>query len=394
MDIQPKFRKAKCDSYEGYIPYNPALMPIKKVRLSLHVIQRDNGTGNLQDTPADREFLARILNHCNGIYSEADTIKPYPNIRQQRIKDTRIRFVIDTIFYHRDSREYNFREHAGRYDPVKKDTVHDNSLGFEQGEKLYTKYVTNSAIPTKYKDSVISVFLVEGGTWANTGMTYNLYSKRWIYLLGSWHLYKFDINAPNHWGNGLTLAHELGHALGMNHVFEGHECKDVPLTPKGSTNNFMDTWPHYSNGMSACQVGSMQMGLEGKKGDISDALVRDWCSWHSKEKISIPKGDTVYFEGDRKLTGDIEIMPGGILIIKCRLSMPPGGTISIRPGGTLIIDGGSIYNTCGMKWNGIEMEKRKPFLFFKRKTRSHFQVFNDGSFLNSENGIMKVEMQP
>ena len=45
----------------------------------------------------------------------------------------------------------------------------------------------------------------------------------------------------------------------------------------------------------------------------------------------------------------------GVLILKCRLSMPNQSRIIIKPGGKLIINGAEIHNACDDTWKGIEV---------------------------------------
>ena len=391
LDIQPVFGKCNCNNFAGYIPYVPELMPLKRIRVVIHVFQRDDGSGNFENTPEDIAFIKKILYHTNGVFFNLDTMRPYPAISYRKTPTSRIEFVLDTILFHPDSRLYDFRKNAGT--AKNNDTVLNEGAAFTLSEQLYDKYVKdNTEEIQRDKDSAINVFFVEGGSWNGKGMSYGINSKKWLYVLGSWYNYKFGLWAPDHWTNGLTLGHEFGHVMGLSHPFEYSNCKDLPRTTKGTTNNLMDYWPKEGNALTPCQLGTVHYGLEGHAGDISQAVIPDWCAFHTNEEMNIEKGDTVYFDGDRKLLGDLTIQPGAVLIVKCKLSMPPGGTITILPKGTLIIDGGKIYNACGLKWNAIVMDKNSSFLFFKIKSKSKFQVFNNGSFIDSENGIIKQVM--
>ena len=67
--------------------------------------------------------------------------------------------------------------------------------------------------------------------------------------------------------------------------------------------------------------------------------------------------DTVVWNASRDLEGDLTIAKGGQLTIRCRLSMPPGGVITVHPGGVLILDEARIHNACGLQWEGIEVQK-------------------------------------
>ena len=58
------------------------------------------------------------------------------------------------------------------------------------------------------------------------------------------------------------------------------------------------------------------------------------------------------------MEGDIEILAGASLQIKCRVSMPQGSKITVHPGGKLVLDDCVIHNDCGHTWKGIEVMQR------------------------------------
>ena len=61
VDKQPHFGKARCDNYEGYIPYKKELMPLQRVRVVIHIFQKDDGSGNLHNTTKELEFISMMV---------------------------------------------------------------------------------------------------------------------------------------------------------------------------------------------------------------------------------------------------------------------------------------------------------------------------------------------
>ncbi len=77
---------------------------------------------------------------------------------------------------------------------------------------------------------------------------------------------------------------------------------------------------------------------------------------HRDREIVI--ADTVVWTGARDLDGHLTIAPGGSLRLSCRVSLPPGGRITVQPGGVLWLDGCRLHNACGKTWQGIFIEEK------------------------------------
>ncbi|MEZ4988011.1 MAG: hypothetical protein R2795_23780 [Saprospiraceae bacterium] len=76
-----------------------------------------------------------------------------------------------------------------------------------------------------------------------------------------------------------------------------------------------------------------------------------WCDRDSTQDITIR--DTVVWERIMYLRGNLYIEAGGSLSIRCLASMPAGSHIYIAPGGKLLLEGGTLYQSCGREWQGI-----------------------------------------
>ena len=84
-----------------------------------------------------------------------------------------------------------------------------------------------------------------------------------------------------------------------------------------------------------------------------DLLIRKWCNRNEKRNVII--SEEKIFSGATDIEGDIHIMAGGKLEIKCRLSIPSGSEIIVNPGGILILNGARLHNACGKEWKGIKV---------------------------------------
>ena len=154
----------------------------------------------------------------------------------------------------------------------------------------------------------------------------------------------------------------------------------MPFTPKGKTNNVMDSWPNQGRAFTPGQLGILHKNLSGYDGNIDDVVIRDWCTFHPDESIHIPKGDSVVFTSIKKLTGDVVLDSGSVLTVKCKMSLPIGAKIFIGQKAILLVDGGTIGNACNQHWDGLEIYKSSKVLgLFKHRTRGKIILVHGGS---------------
>ena len=109
----------------------------------------------------------------------------------------------------------------------------------------------------------------------------------------------------------------------------------------------------HSNCWTPCQIGKIHRNLADKKYPVRPLLLRKWCRLNPNHTITIR--DSIDWNGAKDLEGHIVIEDGGVLTIRCRISLPKGAKITVYPKGSLILDGGKLENDCGDQWQGIEV---------------------------------------
>lgn len=229
----------ECDSSINYAPVIKEHVPIKRIRLVIHVFQKSDISNpqNFQNNTTDKNILKDIINRVNTTYSDLAIMNPNPN-NSPYIYDSRVRFLVDTIFFYRDDIAWESGYLSGSTD------------GWSY---LYPTYVINNVNLTEIqKENSLHIFVTGvnededpehygaiGGYASGIPSKCFVSVKSWYYwcsvssgseLIG--HLYEMSNN----------LQHELGHSLGLYHIYQSTDyCNDTPnYSTSGNTNNVLD----------------------------------------------------------------------------------------------------------------------------------------------------------
>ena len=354
--LSPRASQSSCYNSESYIPDTAHLdhTPMKYVRVNFHWMNAADSSKNYTGEKAIN-FTYDLLKEINN--SLADNQKmflPYGN--DTPVLPTRYRFVLTPrsddpldkgIYFHYDE-EVSYHIHKGKYANIHKRDVNDKY-------SVQTDTVLNIFIMPHHPDSVASE------TYNNYGVGVAL--GNFVKAAG---MFEDGREAISYRG---IFNHEIGHIFGLSHTWAYNDgCEDTPLHKNdcwvrtneppcdtAASNNLMD-YNAYQNAWTPCQIGRIHYRMAQENSPQRQFLQPNWCTLHDETHIFIR--DTVEWRGAKDLEGHLTIEPGGVLNIKCRVSLPAFAKITIKPGGTLILDEfARLHNACGDRWEGIEIQQ-------------------------------------
>ena len=362
-----------CKESENYIIDTNHLnaTPIRYVRVNFHIMQESDGSGSWNEAEG-RKFVHDIVEQSNNRWNDNQPMTlPLGNSTPDLPIPIRIVLQRDPItgeegiYFHRDDTLCYWNRSA---------TKGPNSL-------------SDRTVISKYQvgiDSIINIFLIEHDPDSIGSPTYGEPKMSGISFINSIKLfsmyYQGHIVKYTNAGVPFThdafyfsklLNHELGHCFNLNHTWNWDDsCDDtpknsgcwsvtgVPPCDTPNSNNMMD-YNISQQAVTPCQIGRMEYNFTKETGGARQFAIPFWCEYHAFERVVVYRNENLEWNGAKDLWGDIEIREGATLTIRCTVSLPEQAKVIIKPGGTLIIDGGTLTNRCGDKFEGVEIWENK-----------------------------------
>lgn len=388
-----------CNLSTSYIPdlQHPNATPIRYVRVNFHIMQGANGEGNFNEVEG-RRFVKELVEQSNIRWGSNQQMN-LPVGNSTPVIPIPIRLVLqkdpttgeDAIYFHRD-----------------------DSLGFwNRSLSKGPRSLSDRTVIDKYRtggDSIINIFLMEHVPDSINSPTYGEAKLSGISFIHSVKIfssyYQYTTVKYRDDGTPFThdvfylsklLNHELGHCFNLNHTWNWDDgCDDTPKNPgcwretgqspcEGPiSNNMMDyNWNQLA--ITPCQLGRMEQFFWKESGGARQFVIPYWCEYHPFEKVTIYRNEVLEWNGGKDLWGDIEIREGATLTIRCIVALPAEAKVIVKPGAKLIIDGGTITNRCGDKFQGIEIWENK-----KTGEKGEIIISNNGTM---ENMVNIIEVQ-
>lgn len=352
-----------CNEQQSYQPdtLHPTHQPPRIVRINVHWLNNSRRTANLDDW--------RAVNYTRGLIDAANYALAnnramwLPHMNNTPVLPIGIQYELtgrpgdpndDGIYFHYDDNLYEYI-HIGR----PKANYASRKVIDTYGVQLDT--VLNWFIMPYHADSTFSPTFKGGIVGVALGNAIKI-AGPWLRLWGE--------NEESFWQSRGAINHEMGHIYGLSHAWNTEDgCADTPRhklscfnrdgTPACDTlasNNVMD-YCALQLAWTPCQIGKVHQRMSSTYSPARKLLKPTWCELQPDKHVFIT--DTVVWTGAKDLQGHLTVKAGGRLHIKCRVSLPPAGRLTVEAGGVLVLDNAHLHSACEQPWQGIALTQRE-----------------------------------